>query len=440
MRSRSNTQDYGEPPPSASSSGTSILSADYTLLNSSEIEDVLVDLAHPYTGILDLKSGRKADGLSFQPCATARCQDRYIIEQFAVNDTGNELWTLTGVFDGHLGEATVEHVAHHLPVIVQEFLAEAVSNRGPACLKDPTVVSATLKRAFISFDRDIANDVLELFPGGIASLERLSDDYIRSVINDYSNGLQNYKKVQLNMYGTTVLLAVVDPLQENLWIANLGDCQAVLASRTPSGRWVGELLTQVHNGTNLLEVERVRREHPNEPDCVRNGRILGTIAPFRCIGDQPFKQPAAFTSRILFNLDAGKENVDSSRAAWAQLIDRIRTPPYLSADPDVAHFRLNRGSNAFAGVPNQFLVLCTDGLPDLLETIPPQGHPQYYVDAVIPPGTRNEQASFHLDDNIALRILKKALGGEDNNAVSQMISLQSDQPWLDDVTIIVQIL
>ncbi|KAL5488326.1 hypothetical protein ACEPAI_6434 [Sanghuangporus weigelae] len=470
MRSRSNTQDYGEPPPSASSSGTSILSADYTLLNSSEVEDALVDLAHPYTGVLDLESGRKADGLSFQPCATARCQDRYIIEQFVVSGTGNELWTLTGVFDGelmtptvpfppawistdkrllplsilivkgHLGEATVEHVAHHLPVIVQEFLAEAVSNRGPACLKDPAVVSATLKRAFISFDRDIANDVLELFPGGIASLERLSDDYIRSVINDYSNGLQNYKKVQLNMYGTTALLALVDPLQENLWIANLGDCQAVLASRAPSGRWVGELLTQVHNGTNLLEVERVRREHPNEPDCVRNGRILGTIAPFRCIGDQPFKQPAAFTSRILFNLDAGKENVDSSRAAWAQLIDRIRTPPYLSADPDVAHFRLNRGSNALIGVPSQFLVLCTDGLPDLLETIPPQGYPQYYVDAVIPPGTRNEQASFHIDNNIALRILKKALGGEDNNAVSQMISLQSDQPWLDDVTIIVQIL
>ncbi|KAL5530454.1 hypothetical protein ACEPAF_6712 [Sanghuangporus sanghuang] len=470
MRSRSDTQDYGEPPPSASSSATSILSADYTLLNSSEIEDALVDLAHPYTGVLDLESSRKADGLSFQPCATARCQDRYIIEQFAVRGTGNELWTLTGVFDGelmtptvpflpawistdkrllplsilivkgHLGEATVEHVAHHLPVIVQEFLAEAVSNRGPASLKEPAVVSAALKRAFISFDRDIANDVLELFPGGIASLERLSDDYIRSVINDYSNGLQNYKKVRLNMYGTTALLAIVDPLQENLWIANLGDCEAVLASRTPSGRWVGELLTQVHNGTNLLEVERVRREHPNEPGCVRNGRILGTIAPFRCIGDQPFKQPAAFTSRILFNLDAGTENVDSSRAAWAQLIDRVRTPPYLSADPDVAHSRLNRGSNAFAGVPNQFLVLCTDGLPDLLETIPPQGHPQYYVDAVIPPGTRNEQASFRLDDNIALRILKKALGGEDNNAVSQMISLQSDQPWLDDVTIIVQIL
>lgn len=158
------------------------------------------------------------------------------------------------------------------------------------------------------------------------------------------------------------------------------------------------------------------------------------------IGDQPFKQPAAFTSRILFNLDAGTENVDGPRAAWAQLIGRIRTPPYLSADPDVTHTRLNRGLNAFAGAPNRFLILCTDGLPDLLESVPAQEHPQYYVDAVIPPGTRDERAHFRLDDNLAVRILKKSLGGEDNNEVSQMIALQTDHPWLDDVTIVVQIL
>lgn len=111
-------------------------------------------------------------------------------------------------------------------MIVQEFLGEAVRNQGPRCLTNPAFVTALLKRAFVSFDQDIANDVLKLFPGGISSLDRLSDDYIRSVINDHSNGLRNYRKVQLNMYGTTALLALVDPRQENLWVANLGDCQA----------------------------------------------------------------------------------------------------------------------------------------------------------------------------------------------------------------------
>lgn len=120
---------------------------------------------------------------------------------------------------------TVEHVAHHLPIIVKEFFEEAVQT-DPSSIKNTTFISDLLRRAFSSFDSDIANDVLELFPGGIKALEYLSDEDIRKVINDYDNDLHNYRKVQLNMYGTTALIALVDPLQENLWVANLGDCQA----------------------------------------------------------------------------------------------------------------------------------------------------------------------------------------------------------------------
>ncbi|THH11555.1 hypothetical protein EW145_g585 [Phellinidium pouzarii] len=427
--------------PRSAGSSASVASCVYTPLNAVEVDDALVDLAHPYTGVLDLERGLKADGLSFQPCMAARCQDRYVVEQFTLRGAreqsgGGAQWTLTGVFDGHLGEATVEHVAHHLPVIVQEFLEEAVSD-DPASIEDPAFVTALLKRAFVSFDRDIANDVLALFPGGISSLDQLSDDYIRCVINDYESGLQNYKKVQLNMYGTTALLALVDSRQENLWVANLGDCQAVLASCSSSGEWVGELLTEAHNGTNLREIERVKREHPNEPDCIKNGRILGTIAPFRCIGDQPFKQLPAFTRRILFNLDTGpREDVGVSHAAWEQLLSRNLTPPYISADADIVHRRLTRG--AVPGSPSQFLVLCTDGLQELFDSMPVYEQSQKYVDAVMLPG--DEEAIFKVDDNLALRILKKALGGDDTNAVSQMITAQSDRAWLDDITIVVQIL
>ena len=107
-RSSTERRSYEEPPPSASSSHASFGYAAYTPLSPRAAEDALVDLAHPYTGVLDLQSGRKADGLSFQPCAAARCQDRYIIEQFTVKGAtgdvgsgkGEALWTLTGVFDG----------------------------------------------------------------------------------------------------------------------------------------------------------------------------------------------------------------------------------------------------------------------------------------------------------------------------------------------------
>lgn len=167
---------------------------------------------------------------------------------------------------------------------------------------------------------------------------------------------------------------------------------------------------------------------------------IGNRAVKAGIGDQPFKQPAAFTRRILFNLEAGPENAEGSRAAWAQLADRILTPPYLSSEADVTHSRLNRSQNAAPGVPNQFLILCTDGLSDLFEGIPAGEHAQRYVDAVVPPAVRDERAMFSIDDNLALRVLKSALGGDDSNALSQMITVESSRPWLDDITVLVQIL
>lgn len=79
-----------------------------------------------------------------------------------------------------------------------------------------------------SFDEAIAGDVLDLFPGGIESLSTYSDEQIRRKINDIYTGGENYKKARLCMYGTTALVALVDPDHENLWLANLGDCQAGL--------------------------------------------------------------------------------------------------------------------------------------------------------------------------------------------------------------------
>ena len=135
----------------------------------------------------------------------------------------------------------------------------------------------------------------------LSALEKLSDEEIRSVINDKEHGWKNYRKAQLCMYGTTALVYLVNPQQENLWVANLGDCQAggpswnvcvnpipyiltlVFATRDPAtNAWTGELLTECRNGSNPKEVSRVRSEHPGEESVIINDRVLGAIAPFRC--------------------------------------------------------------------------------------------------------------------------------------------------------------
>jgi pyruvate dehydrogenase phosphatase len=59
-----------------------------------------------------------------------------------------------------------------------------------------------------------------------------------------------------------------------------------------------EILNVLHNGTNPAEIARVRRDHPGEPDSVMNGRVLGTIAPFRCTSPVPSIHPSPFRALI----------------------------------------------------------------------------------------------------------------------------------------------
>lgn len=134
---------------------------------------------------------------------------------------------LSNLNTGHLGDATVEHTAHHLPIIIQDFLSKEHA-RNPNLLSRPSVIANVLAHAISSFDRDIVRDVAQLFPNNSldAALDGLSDADIQATINDYDAGLRNYKKVQLCLYGTTALVALADPKREHLWVANLGDCQA----------------------------------------------------------------------------------------------------------------------------------------------------------------------------------------------------------------------
>jgi pyruvate dehydrogenase phosphatase len=46
--------------------------------------------------------------------------------------------------------------------------------------------------------------------------------------------------------------------------------------------WKIEVLTASHNGDNESELERIRKSHPDEPECVVDRRVLGALAPTRC--------------------------------------------------------------------------------------------------------------------------------------------------------------
>ncbi|KAJ7885369.1 phosphatase 2C-like domain-containing protein [Mycena leptocephala] len=357
----------------------------FFLLDEAEIWEEFERLADPSSVLFSAEKGWRADGVNFQPSPMASTQDRYVLRQLNVH---GRLWTLTGVFDGHLGEETVAHVAHHLPIIVEQFLQEFLYEKEPTHQITPQFISGLFSRSITAFDDAIAGDILKLF-GGSDRLERYSDQEIREIINDQEKGGDNYKKARLCMYGTTALVALTDPEHENLWVANLGDCQAMEA----------EFITTEHNGDNDAEIERVCREHPGEPECVVNRRVLGALAPFRGLGDVPFKQPPSFTRRILYNLAP-------------DCLARNLTPPYISASAEITHRRIERGVPT-ARIPHPSLCRVS--------------------------GRERVLAAWAARE-AAARLLRQALGGENRAGVSCMLTLDMETPWVDDTAIVVQTL
>jgi pyruvate dehydrogenase phosphatase len=110
---------------------------------------------------------------------------------------------------------------------VTEALLRVITGPG-APSPAPDLICDLLSNGITAFDNAIAGDVLDLFPGGITSLPSRTDDEIQAVVNDFGGPSvgANYQKARLCLYGTTALVALVDPTHENLWVANLGDCEA----------------------------------------------------------------------------------------------------------------------------------------------------------------------------------------------------------------------
>jgi len=197
-------------------------------------------------------------------------------------------------------------------------------------------------------------------------------------------------------------------------------------------------------------------------------------------GDIPFKQPPAFTRRILYNLFPGFHNT----SPWEEFLVRNRTPPYITAEPQIIHRRLD-GSDVSTSVPPgattptlvsssrstfwtskfsvksqqraeaaaaslvqskpspRFLILASDGFADLCEGEGQQRIVESWARGMVarnPPQNVTDSEPGSRQDNMALRLLRRAVGGEDRFGVSRVLTLDMDVAWIDDTSLVVQTL
>ena len=59
-------------------------------------------------------------------------------------------------------------------------------------------------------------------------------------------------------------------------------CLVLVSPGQDAKDWDIEVLTVIHNGDNDAELARVHKNHPGEPECIVDRRVLGALAPTRC--------------------------------------------------------------------------------------------------------------------------------------------------------------
>ena len=192
-------------------------------------------------------------------------------------------------------------------------------------------------------NNDQINDVEDILIDSFLSLDNdMSDE-----ASEKKGGQINMKTVTVAMSGCVAAAAYIEG--PHLSVASTGDCTAVVGSLSDTDTWLAKKLTTEHNSDNQKEVKRILAEHPENEHhhIIKGDRLLSVLAPLRAFGDFKFKWSTSTVVEILGSV-MGEHAV----------LPNYKTPPYLTARPEVTYHRLTPR--------DKFLVIGSDGLWDMM--------------------------------------------------------------------------
>ncbi|CCH44470.1 hypothetical protein BN7_4034 [Wickerhamomyces ciferrii] len=242
-----------------------------------------------------------------------------------------------GIYDGHSGYYTSLKLRDDLINYVVNELGSIYKPQpeNPQLRIIPTQESIDLaiKQGFLKLDYDIVQK----------SLTKLLENP-----NDKSNAINALPAAS----GACGLLTFYDSSSQILKVAVTGDSRALLGSLNEENEWTVTSLSNDQTGDSKEEIERIQSEHPNEPNVIKNGRVLGSLQPTRAFGDFRYKLKEIAGKSI----DSLPEHL---RIYFRQPPRNLLTPPYVTAEPEITSIKINPSKN-------DFLVIGSDGLYELL--------------------------------------------------------------------------
>lgn len=239
-------------------------------------------------------------------------------------------WMFFGVFDGHGGWTTslklrdqlISYVIHELGTIFKPAHEENLR-----FVPNSATIDQAIKNGFLKLDHEIVNKNIE------------------KLLND-NNKAKAAELLMPALSGSCALLSFYDTNSKMLKVAVTGDSRALLGS-FKDNKWTVKQLSIDQTGSNPTEVARIISEHPDEPNVIRNGRVLGTLEPSRAFGDCRYKLPASIQERIY------------KQFFGRRLPSNLNSPPYVTAEPVITTTKIQPENN-------DFLVMASDGLYEML--------------------------------------------------------------------------
>ncbi|KAI4652259.1 hypothetical protein J4E93_002458 [Alternaria ventricosa] len=356
-------------------------------------------------------------------------------------------WMFWGVFDGHSGWVTSAKLRQTLI----SYVARELNTTYKSAVEDPALhfpspdaIDRAIKTGFTKLDNEIVHESVKKVrkaQSKIAAAELLAPA----------------------LSGSCALLSFYDSRSKLLRVACTGDSRAILGRRGPNGKWTVTPLSEDQTGGTTSEAERLRREHPGEPNVVRNGRILGGLEPSRAFGDASYKWSAETNAEL-------KKSYFSRSPSTL-----LKTPPYVTAEPVITTTKVEPEKG-------DFVVMATDGLWEMLTNEEVVGLVGQWLDAQGNPASQGSQTQSWLkswwstqkqlpveqkaaekgegqrapirqqqwgtktslnerfvveDKNAATHLVRNALGGKDQDQLSALLTLPSpfSRRYRDDLTV-----
>lgn len=302
------------------------------------------------------------------------CEDTFESGRYNHFKDPSKDWCTWSIFDGHAGPRTSHLLRDNLSGVVGKELSDSKHFERTYTPND-WYINQAIKKAFAYVDTHVF---------AVATGSTMGRDPLSLAISNLSAAVS----------GSCALMALYDPANLVLRVANTGDSRAVLGRwSSEKGQYVAQPMSVDQTGFNQNEVERLKREHPDEePVDPKTGRVHG-IAVSRAFGDSRWKW-----SQELSQLVHDKFWGPNPRPEGM-----IKTPPYLTAEPEIMETKVQTGEKP------DFLIMASDGLWDNMSSQDAVTCVQQWLDKFHPTQFVNEKKT------LSVPLLGRIRGDDDSH-------------------------